>query len=276
LQRHCNASPKPSDGGRLSVGCPNRTEAQHNRRRASQDGAVLTPRPITVSDHVQAYGQARIRLAALANGLTDGQAATVVPSCPDWTVTQVYAHIAGVASALVHRRNPGPDLQAWIDGHITDRAGQSASALADEWNEVAVAFEGLIEAKPAAFAGLLYDVIAHEHDIAHALGVVGERTGLGVECALALALPLLERDLASHGLGPVAIDVNGDRWQAGDGEPALVLHAPTQFEALRLLGSRRSADQMRAATWTGPGAAELDRYIPALDHLGLPVGDIIE
>ena len=53
--------------------------------------------------------------------------------------------------------------------------------------------------------------------------------------------------------------------------PELTLTA-TPFEALRLLGSRRTIEQVRAADFEG----DLDRYLPGLLHMDLPVDDLGE
>jgi uncharacterized protein (TIGR03083 family) len=238
---------------------------------------VITAAELTPNDHAVAYRQGRERIQMLVGQLSEAQASTIVPTCPDWSVNHLCAHLAGVATDLVNRRNPTGDLQAWIDGHITDRSGRSAPELMDEWAEVSERFEQLIVDRPKSFAGLTYDVIAHEHDLRHALGSPGERDSFGITCALALTLPLLERDLGANGLGPVAIDTApGERWQAGEGDPELILKTSNRFEALRLLGSRRSRSQLLAANWRGPQADNVEHFLPALDHLGLPTNDIIE
>jgi uncharacterized protein (TIGR03083 family) len=237
---------------------------------------MIAPRHYSTDDFVEAYQTGRARIAAMVAGLTEQQLNTTVPTCPDWTVTQLCAHLAGVASALVNRQNPTGDLQGWIDGHVADRSDRSALELMAEWNGVGEQFEALIVKRPQSFAGLVYDVIAHEHDIALAVGTASLRTGLGVEVALTMALTVLEGDLASNGLGAITVVLGDGQWQAGEGEPALTLSDTTHFEALRLLGSRRSRAQVLAASWSGPAIAELDRYLAVIDHLGLPAADINE
>jgi uncharacterized protein (TIGR03083 family) len=249
---------------------------RHHGVVASQDDVVLTPRQFNPDDFASAYRSGRMRITDMVASFNPEQQAAIVPTCPDWTVTQLCAHLAGVASALVHRNNPAGDLQAWIDGHIYERADRSATELMAEWNEVGEQFEAIIVKRPQSFAGLLYDVIAHEHDMALAAGVIGERTGLGVEASLALALPLLEHDLAAHGLGAVAVDLDDGRWQAGEGTPGLIVTLPSHFAAIRLLGSRRSRSQLLAAPWSGPDVDRIGDYLVALDHLGFPADDVDE
>ena len=62
-------------------------------------------------DYADEYAACRARVRTLLTSLSPDGAATVVPTCPDWTVHDLCAHLAGVASALVNRDNPGPDGQ---------------------------------------------------------------------------------------------------------------------------------------------------------------------
>ena len=66
-------------------------------------------------------------------------------------------------------RPPG-DNQEWVDRHVAERADRSVAELLDEWDAVGPAFEGLMRKLPRAFGGLVYDAVAHEHDLRGALG----------------------------------------------------------------------------------------------------------
>jgi len=236
--------------------------------------------PSEPSDLAAAYGATRARIAALllTGSAGDGQrhATTVVPACPDWTIADLCAHLAGVAADLVARRNPGPDVQAWVDGQVAERKGRSVADLLDEWATVSPAFEGLIESRPAGFAGLLYDVVAHEHDLRHAVGQPGMRDDVAVVLAMDIGAGILERDLATHGLGAVSLRTADKTWIAGSGEPQLSIDVSDQLHGtwtlMRLLGSRRSEAQLLAAPWVGPART----FLPALAHMTLPPADVDE
>ena len=104
----------------------------------------------------------------------------------------------------------------------------------------------MIEDKPHRWWGLVYDLLVHEQDLRGATGRPGERDGDGVHLATELGLRLVATDLAKHGLPAFRlVTVEGAR-VVGDGEPELTLET-SSFEALRLLGSRRTIAQMRAA-----------------------------
>ncbi len=67
--------------------------------------------------------------------MTEQEADTVVPSCPDWTVRNLVAHLAGVCRDLVERNFPGPDVQAWVDRQVAERSTRSVASLLDEFDE---------------------------------------------------------------------------------------------------------------------------------------------
>ena len=97
--------------------------------------------------------------------------------------------------------------------------------------------------------------------------------------ALAIALTALvivnlqaaERDLARHDLTAIRVFAAGEELVAGAEPVGLTLEAST-FEAFRLLGSRRTSAEMRAAAFAG----DLERYLPGLVHMQLPVESLQE
>ncbi len=225
-------------------------------------------------DYADEYAAARAGVRALLSDSDDVVAATVVPSCPEWTVHDLCAHLVGVPASLVVRDNPPPgDNQPWVDRHVAERADCSIAELLDEWDAVGPAFEGLMRKLPHAFGGLVYDAVAHEQDLRGALGRPGNRDGAGVQASLDVLIPMVERDLAAHGPTPGTLHLSaGEReWIVGDGGPTVSL-TTTPFELMRLLGSRRSRGQMVAAAWDG----DVEPFLPALAHMPLPDRDIVE
>ena len=227
-------------------------------------------------EHRGAYAATRARInGLLADADSTGSAALNVAACPAWSVADLTAHLAGVARALVERDRPGPDVQAWVDNHVAVRRGRSVASLLEEWNEFAAGFEDLIEAKGGSFSGLLYDIVAHEHDLRHALGRPGARSSDGVMLSMQVERSILERDLAANGMPGVVVRSADGEWGAG-GSPAVTLdlsHRPHgTFELIRLLGSRRSLNQMSAQPWEGDWQA----ILPGLAHMDLPAADLVE
>jgi hypothetical protein len=97
----------------------------------------------------------------------------------------------------------------------------------------------------------------------------------GLDVALQLGLRLVAGDLTKHDLaGFQLVTIDGAErrtFMVGGGDPELTLEA-TSFEALRLLGSRRTDDELRAARFSG----DLDRYLPGLVHMDLPTTSLGE
>jgi len=225
-------------------------------------------------DYADEYAATRARVRTLLAAGDEAAAGTIVPSCPEWTVHDLCAHLVGVPAALVARDNPPPgDNQPWVDRHVAERADRSIAELLDEWDAVGPAFEGLMRKLPHAFGGLVYDAVAHEHDLRGALARPGDRDSAGVLASLDVVKGMVERDLATNGPTPGTLRLRaGDRdWLFGGGDPAVSL-TTTPFELLRLLGSRRSRDQILAAGWDG----DVEPFLPALAHMPLPQHDIVE
>ena len=224
-------------------------------------------------DYADEYAAGRSRIRTLLADCTPEEAATVVPTCPDWTVHDLCAHLAGVSGALVGRDNPGADTQAWVDGHVQARADRLVAEILDEWDVVGPGFEAIMRKVPRAFGGLIYDVVAHEHDLRGALVRPGDRDTEGVWASLEVLVATISGELAAHGPVPGTLHLRADdrEWTLGIGAPTASI-ATTPWELMRLLGSRRSRSQFLGAGWVGDVAP----FLPAVAHLPLPVADIVE
>jgi uncharacterized protein (TIGR03083 family) len=219
------------------------------------------------------YRNARLRVQEVAAALDDGDAARIVPACPEWSVRDLLSHVTGIAVDLSNGRRPdNGDTQAWVDRQVEERRHRSISDIVAEWNDAGPRFEAMIASRPDRLWGLTYDTVVHEHDLRGALGRSDARDTSGVRFAARLGMRLVEADLAKHGLpGFRWIDDEGNEAIVGDGAPALTLRA-SAYHALRLLGSRRTLEQLRAADFDG----DLDRYLPGIVHMDLPSGDLGE
>jgi uncharacterized protein (TIGR03083 family) len=217
------------------------------------------------------YGAARARVRALLEDIDERAARRRVAACPAWTVADLLAHLTGLAVGYGGGRVPHGERQAWLDGLVTERRGSVVADVLDEWEDASGPMEQAIGAGPQRLWPLVYDVIAHEHDLRNALGCPGERDGTAVALGLRLGLRITERDLARHDLTAIRVLADGEELVAGPDPVGLTLEAST-FEAFRLLGSRRTLAEMRAAAFTG----DLERYLPGLVHMPLPVESLEE
>lgn len=205
------------------------------------------------------YEASRQRITDLVSELDDVQLATTVPACPDWSVWDACAHCAAIPASILVGDVPGhDDGDAWVTRTIADRAGRSIGEVLDEWAEVAPAFEAQMVERGGQLAGMVLDVVAHEHDIRHAVGRPGARDTAGIVQSLGFTKLIMDRDLAAGAPGTVVRFACDDgTWQAGgsaDAEPTITLDLSGRldgtFELVRALGSRRSEDQLDTLPWS--------------------------
>ena len=219
------------------------------------------------------YEATRLRFAELASGMSAATEQQMVPTCPEWTVRDLVSHNVGLATDLSQGRGPTGDTQRWVDDMVADRRDRSVADQLAEWEETGPAFADAIRSS-GRLAGLLLDIVAHEHDLAHAISKQGDHDSTAIEAVMdGPESFLLDRDLATAGLGAVRlVDTAGGReWTCGQGEVGFTLRA-SMFELFRLTGSRRSLAQLRASDHDG----DLDAYLPGLLHMPAPEIDIVE
>jgi uncharacterized protein (TIGR03083 family) len=193
-----------------------------------------------------------------------------VPSCPAWTVRDLFSHMVGLGSDVVAGDEPDDHNEQWTARQVSERRDRDVEALVAEWEATAEPLRRWMREHTTRPLG---DVIIHEQDLRGALGVPGAQDTPGLRTlrdtfADKRFLPRL------RGLGPIAL--LGDRWvwvSEGSADNAdVVLRAP-DFDLARAVMGRRSADQLRA--WTELG--DVEPYLPAFAVLGdLPDRDLTE
>ena len=202
---------------------------------------------------IAAYGEMRAALIAdLAATDDDVAAATIVPACPDWTVTGTVAHLAGVCIDIVEGNLDGVGTAPWADGHVARHAPLGLAALLERWAETAPVIDSLGAAIPAAPAmQLCFDGTTHAHDVRGALDLPGDRDGAGVLVGLDFLALGLDRLVRTRDLPPLALDSPTWHHRTGEATDGGARVEASTFELFRGFGGRRSLDQLRALTWTG-------------------------
>jgi uncharacterized protein (TIGR03083 family) len=225
----------------------------------------------TSIDWVAEHRSARDRIRELATGLSEADTEAQVPPCPAWSVHDVVSHVVGMSVALSRGDFPSGDVQAWIDRLVEERRDLTTDAVLAEWDDADEAVDTFVGGLGQSAGQLVYDAVAHEHDIRLAIHRPGERDSSGVHASAVAMSGLLAADLERCSLPAVRLTSAGRTWKVGTGEPQLAIELEP-FELIRVFGSRRSESQVRALPWRG----DLDRYLPAISHLPLPESDIVE
>ncbi|MCU1380624.1 MAG: hypothetical protein JWN29_3607, partial [Acidimicrobiales bacterium] len=205
------------------------------------------------------YHNTRRRVSELVTSLDAAALSVRVPACPDWTVHQLVAHMAGIPEALTSGSFPAGDLQAWLDAVVKERQDVPVPELLERWEACESGTSSLVDGG----ASLMFiDVVSHEHDLRGAVGRGGARGTPEVRATVQLLLDLLAPAITEAGLGALVVDSGEVRWASQFVRPGCTLRVDP-WEAIRVLQSRRTADEIRALPLSG----DVEPYLAVLaDH----------
>ena len=209
-----------------------------------------------------AWASTRDRCLAIGRSLTDVDAGAIVPCCPEWTIHDLFAHMAGVSA--------GATTDAWTDAQVSARRDRSLAEVCDEWTDRGAVVERMIRAGGPFPPPFFIDAFTHEWDLRHAVGAVAE-PDLSL---LATALPGLVTTWGSRldesGLAAVDLTLGDSVSTVGSRAPAIGLRVdPFTFVRARL--GRRSRAQIAGLDW-GPGVDP--GHIDTLLVFGIAATDI--
>ncbi len=217
----------------------------------------------TPAESAFAYAGIRQRLTDLLEGTPDEEAASVVvPACPEWTITDVVAHLYGVEVDIVDGNVEGAGTAAWADDQVRRFAPLGLRRLSEAWNETSPQVEAMGGTfPPRAAAQLVFDACTHEHDVRGAVGCPGARDTDSVIIGLTFiedSISGLVEDKQLPG-----IELASPHFETTIGpDPAPVRVSTSAFELFRAFAGRRSLQQIRALDWEGdpsPYLAVFDR-----------------
>src|SRR5882672_10104423 len=90
-----------------------------------------------MTDVAALYAEGRARVTGLVEGLSDEDAKAPVPTCPQWSVHDVLAHVTGVCADVLSGNIGGVASDSWTDAQVAARRAHSMKQIVDEWNEIA-------------------------------------------------------------------------------------------------------------------------------------------
>jgi uncharacterized protein (TIGR03083 family) len=212
---------------------------------------------VTIAEY---YRQGRLRQLALAAMIDDAAAARRVPTCPLWSVKDVYAHQAGVASDILAGNLEGVATDEWTARQVAERAERSFAEVVAELETRGAELDPLLEAAvDDVDRRLVIDQWTHEQDVRHALDAPGSRDVPLVSSAVDTILRAHTRRWPKTGLPAVRVAGSAKSWLLGAGTPVATWRAD-DFELLRSLLGRRSRAQV-LAQWDGNGERFVDQFV---------------
>jgi uncharacterized protein (TIGR03083 family) len=187
------------------------------------------------ADVVDAYVELRDRAIELLRRTPETRADSPVPHCPAWTVRDVVAHLVGVPEDILAGRMEGVTTDGWTQAQVDRHRAHSLADLVEIWADGISAFGAVLPHIPSPVnSQFVMDAVTHEHDLRHALGEPGHRDSLAVKVAVGWLLDMAEERT------PGAAQV-------------LLASGASEFDTLRVLSGRRSADQISRLGLDGPG-----------------------
>jgi len=227
------------------------------------------------AESMAAYTDMRERLSAVLAEVDDDTAAsTPVPACPGWSVTDLAAHVYGVARDVSDGNVAGAGSDAWTASQVARFAPLGLSAMVTAWNEIGPGFEQSVAGFPEAIAAqIAFDSGAHEQDLRGALVRPGARDAVSVQIGIEFIAASLGRLAEERGLPGVELMTPDLTVVVGPGPVRLRLEAGT-FTVSRALTGRRSTAQIEALPWEGDPVP----YLAVFDDSPIrpPADDLVE
>ena len=223
-------------------------------------------------DIASLYKEGRDRLVALAGDIDEATAAAArVPTCPAWTVKDVYAHQAGVPTDILNGTIEGVATDEWTGRQVDERRDRSFGEIVDELADAGARLDPiLVQMGDHIDKRLVIDQWTHEQDVRGALHLPGSRDAAVVAFAVDVMVRGFGRRWDDNGLAPVRVVSTSGEWALGSGEPVATMRAD-DYELVRVLVGRRSRAQA-LAWWDGDG----DPFVDHLVAFSFATADIVE
>lgn len=188
-----------------------------------------------------------------------------IPACAPWTVTELLAHLVGLAADIVADNLAGWSLEEWTAAQVDQRAGRTVPELLDEWNELlpqaCARYDDPVGSglDPLFTKMALGDLLAHEADLLEAIGDPRPVDPLDWALVGAYRREMLDVLIAVAGLPALRVRTpEGDDWTVGGPEPAGEVTADRR-DLWRSLMGRRPKSFVRSFAWT----VDPDPYLEA-------------
>ncbi len=237
--------------------------------RRHRPSEVLTRERRTRWRAAWAYEEGIAELSRLIEGVDEAAMEHAVPACPEWSVGDLLAHLAGVAEDAARGAYVDGAIDAWREPELAERREEWTAShvgrLTDRTRDGLLRrlrrnggrlVTAIRQGDPAIVEGPAWLVLApvgdlsvHLADLREALGVPDDTDGPVTRLGFASYRDWLHTRLVTVGLPAIRLSDGHREWTVGAGEPVSCVTAPRQ-ELFRMISGRRSAATIRQYHWT--------------------------
>lgn len=130
---------------------------------------------LTSEQLAASYAELRSRCIELGRGLDHEQWSAMTLCCPEWSVKDVMAHMAGITTDILTGNLEGAATEAWADAHVENRRDKDMAAICDEWETNAPQIHDILSSMGDSIDPRFYlDAFTHEWDIRQATGIAAK------------------------------------------------------------------------------------------------------
>src|SRR5918995_837190 len=117
------------------------------------------------AEHARAYADSRTRIIEMIRELDDEALNATVPSCPEWRVRDLLAHVAGLTTDVLAGNVESYGTYPWTSRQVDERRDLDIAQIIKEWEGNAADFDSLLNSQPGFLPYLTTaDLVTHEHD----------------------------------------------------------------------------------------------------------------
>ncbi len=204
------------------------------------------------------YAVTRDSLLVQLRPLPAEQAEMIVPSCPEWTVKDVVAHVAGLVSDVIAAVPPPLGSDENTSRQVDERATMTLGEICDEWQANTEAFSPLLVTDDRRARGITADLVVHVHDLAETIDSIAVPSQRATRAAARLYSGLLQQRVAERLGIALTITLDGQELAPESGDSPLAMSG-TSTDFLRSITGRRTRAQAEAFfNWIGDPTMMLD------------------
>lgn len=220
--------------------------------------AELNAAELDTAEIAELYAVTRDSLIVHLRSLSDVDAGTVVPSCPEWTVKDVVAHVAGLVSDVIAAVPPPLGSDENTTRQVDERATMTLGEICNEWQANTEAFSPLLVTDDRRARGITADLVVHVHDLAETIDSIAVPSQRATRAAARLYSGLLQQRVAEQLGIALTVMLDGQELAPESGDSPLALSG-SSTDFLRSITGRRTRAQAEAFfDWTGDPTTMLD------------------